>query len=213
MRINEVEKQVGITKKNIRFYEDQGLIHPERNKASGYRDYSEADVMLLFQIKLFRKLAIPIEEIRKMLSGKLTLTDCLERHRIYLDHEVRNLELVKMMCQNLSEQSAGLADLQAVPYLEELQEYEKGGNRFMNVTKVDVGKKKRGAAIAAGVMIALILLWDVLILILNAWDPAPPFFIAVMIIIPTLIIVGIVLALKERMKEIDGGEEDEAAKY
>ena len=97
MRINEVEKQVGITKKNIRFYEDQGLIHPERNKANGYRDYSEADVMLLFQIKLFRKLAIPIEEIRKMLSGKLTLTDCLERHRIYLDHEVRNLELVKMM--------------------------------------------------------------------------------------------------------------------
>lgn len=213
MRINEVEKQVGITKKNIRFYEDQGLIHPARNKTNGYRDYSEADVMLLFKIKLFRKLSIPIEEIRKMLCGMLTLEDCLERHQIYLNHGIRNLELVKMMCQKLSEESASLADLQTLSYLEELQEYEKGGNHFMNVTKVDVGKKKRGAAIAAGVMIILILLWDILVLILNAWDPAPPFFIAVMIIIPTLLIVGIVLALKERMKEIDGGEEDEAAKY
>lgn len=28
MKINEVEAQVGITKKNIRFYEEQGLIAP-----------------------------------------------------------------------------------------------------------------------------------------------------------------------------------------
>ncbi len=28
MRINEVEAQVGITKKNIRFYEEQGLLLP-----------------------------------------------------------------------------------------------------------------------------------------------------------------------------------------
>ena len=28
MKINEVEAQVGITKKNIRFYEEQGLLSP-----------------------------------------------------------------------------------------------------------------------------------------------------------------------------------------
>ena len=31
MKINEVEALVGITKKNIRFYEEQGLLKPGRN--------------------------------------------------------------------------------------------------------------------------------------------------------------------------------------
>lgn len=44
MKINEVEQQVNITKKNIRFYEQQGLLSPKRNLENGYRDYSEEDV-------------------------------------------------------------------------------------------------------------------------------------------------------------------------
>ena len=39
MKINEVEKLIGITKKNIRFYEEQGLLSPSRNRENGYRDY------------------------------------------------------------------------------------------------------------------------------------------------------------------------------
>ena len=47
MKINEVEQLVGITKKNIRFYENQGLLHPDRNKTNGYREYSDEDVTCL----------------------------------------------------------------------------------------------------------------------------------------------------------------------
>ena len=56
MKINEVEALVGITKKNIRFYEEQGLINPRRNSENGYRDYGEEEVAVLRQIKLLRKL-------------------------------------------------------------------------------------------------------------------------------------------------------------
>ncbi len=44
MKIKEVEQMVGITKKNIRFYEEQGLLSPKRDKENGYREYDEADV-------------------------------------------------------------------------------------------------------------------------------------------------------------------------
>ena len=47
MKINEVEQRVGITKKNIRFYEEKGLINPGRLAENGYRDYGEADVEML----------------------------------------------------------------------------------------------------------------------------------------------------------------------
>ena len=42
MKINEVEAAVGVTKKNIRFYEEEGLISPRREPGNGYRSYSEA---------------------------------------------------------------------------------------------------------------------------------------------------------------------------
>ena len=69
MKINQVEQLVGITKKNIRFYEEQGLLSPGRNRENGYRDYTEEDVKKLEQIKLLRKLGLPLEEIRMMQAG------------------------------------------------------------------------------------------------------------------------------------------------
>ena len=72
MKINEVEAQVGITKKNIRFYEAEGLLKPQRNSDNGYRDYGEGDVAALRQIKLLRKLGVPLEEIRQMQTGVST---------------------------------------------------------------------------------------------------------------------------------------------
>ena len=38
LKINEVEALVGITRKNIRFYEAEGLLAPRRNSENGYRD-------------------------------------------------------------------------------------------------------------------------------------------------------------------------------
>ena len=73
MKINQVEELVGITKKNIRFYEDQGLINPNRNLENGYREYSLDDVKILNQIKLLRRLEVPIEEIRKLQQNQTSL--------------------------------------------------------------------------------------------------------------------------------------------
>ena len=51
MKINEVEALVGITKKNIRFYEAEGLLTPRRNSENGYRDYGEVEVETLEMVK------------------------------------------------------------------------------------------------------------------------------------------------------------------
>lgn len=62
MGIKEVEKQTGISSQNIRFYERQGLLSPERNPENGYRMYGEEEVEQLKRIKLFRKLDMPVED-------------------------------------------------------------------------------------------------------------------------------------------------------
>ena len=102
MKINEVEQLVGVTKRNIRFYEKEGLLSPGRTD-NGYRDYSEADVEALRKIKLLRKLDVPLEEIRRMQQGTLTLTDGVRRHIIQLERAQDNLATMRSLCQELAE--------------------------------------------------------------------------------------------------------------
>ena len=45
MRIGEIAKLTGLNISNIRFYERKGLLCPEREEDSKYRDYTEADVL------------------------------------------------------------------------------------------------------------------------------------------------------------------------
>ena len=104
MKINEVEAQVGITKKNIRFYEEQGLLSPRRNSENGYRDYGEEEVKILRQIKLMRKLGVPLEEIRQMQSGAHTVGDGMRRHLVTLERERHNLEQAERLCETLKDQ-------------------------------------------------------------------------------------------------------------
>ena len=77
MKIKQVEELVGITRKNIRFYEEQGLLSVERAE-NGYREYSLKDVKRLQEIRFLRKLFIPIEDMREVFEGKKSLTSCLE---------------------------------------------------------------------------------------------------------------------------------------
>ena len=52
----------------IRHYEKLGLVPQPPRRASGYRDYSEADVQRLRFIANARDLGFPIEEIRTLLE-------------------------------------------------------------------------------------------------------------------------------------------------
>ena len=88
MKISQVEELVGITKKNIRFYEDEGLLSPERDPENGYREYSLMDVDELMKIKFLRKLSVPLEDIRKVQKKELSLSMCLEKQSINLKNEI-----------------------------------------------------------------------------------------------------------------------------
>lgn len=73
MNINQAEKLTGVSKRNIRFYEKEGLFIPERDEVSGYRKYGENEIRKIKFIKMLRMLDMPLEEIRKVLEEQETL--------------------------------------------------------------------------------------------------------------------------------------------
>ena len=213
MKINQVAELAGITSKNIRFYEDQGLIKPGRDPENGYRDYSPEDVEQLKRIKLLRQLGIPCEKIRKMQNGELDFDSCMAEHMEKLDRDGENIEHMKTMCRMLSEEVDDIFEIRASDYLEKMRELEKGGVRFMNVKMSDVKKRKTGAILAAVVVIMVMVLLIAVMLWANSEDPAPPVILALVIITFGVIIVGTIIALKQRLDEVKRGEIDEASKY
>ena len=105
MKINEVVKITGLTKKAIRLYEDRGLITVDRSE-NGYRDYSEKNIKILEQIKLLRTAGVSITDIRLLFSGMLSLDDIIEKRKKEIDAESGLNSERYAFCESLTQRIA-----------------------------------------------------------------------------------------------------------
>ena len=213
MKINQAAELAGITSKNIRFYEDQGLITPARDASNGYRDYSMENVEQLCRIKLLRMLGISCENIRRLQSGELDFDTCMDDHITELEKTSSNIEHMKTMCRMLRDEADSLSEIKASVYLERMKELEKGGAKFVNARMTDMRKRKTGAIISAIVIFTFLILVIGAMLYFNASDPAPKGVIVFFIIVGAVIAVSVGYVLKQRLDEVRKGEIDEASKY
>lgn len=86
---SEIQKETGLTRKAIEYYEDKGLIHPQKSE-NGYRDYSTKDLEILKKVSTFRKLGMSISEISQCISsGGDSLSSILreKQHQLNLDEK------------------------------------------------------------------------------------------------------------------------------
>ena len=217
MKINEVEARVGITKKNIRFYEAQGLLSPRRNSENGYRDYGPDEVETLRRIKLLRKLGLSLEEIRQMQSGAHTVGDGMRRHLVTLERERRNLDRAMELCAALTMREERLDDLDAGALLDEMARMEREGTTFQDKQRGDI-RPLRYVVPGAITLLTVLLMAGLIALILWGFsidtEEAPPLpLLIVFIAIPGSVILGVVLALVQRVRELGRGEMDDARQY
>ena len=120
MTIKELETLVGMTRANIRFYEQAGLISPAR-QPNGSRDYSQGDADTLSKIKLLRRLHLDLDAIRALQSEELTLAEALEKQLAALEADQTALDRARQICRELRESGTGYADLDPKPWLAELE--------------------------------------------------------------------------------------------
>ena len=213
MKIKQVEELVGITSKNIRFYEEQGPLSPERAE-NGYREYHQEHVDTLKKIKLLRKLGVSVEEIKRALAGTLSLQECLERHLRLLEKEQENLTNMETLANAILTQNPSPDTLQTDEWLDEMEKMEREGVDFVKVDKIDIHMKKKMGAVIGGILAIIFLLLPIILLLwANSQEPLPLGVLALFIVIHAIIIICVLIVLKSRLKEIEGGEEDEAAKY
>lgn len=130
MKINDVEKQLGITKANIRFYEKEGLLTPGRSE-NGYREYSEADIARLKEIVIYRKLGIPVQQIEDILDGAVSLQEALDTNITALNAEIEKLNGSLALCKQLKAEDARTLDTER--YWEIIHDQERLGLQFQSL--------------------------------------------------------------------------------
>lgn len=120
MTIKEVEELSNMTRANIRFYEKEGLITPQRD-SNGYRNYTEQDVDILKRIRLLRTVHLGLEEIRSLSEKESELTDVLLIHLRTLKKEQKDLEQSKAICEQLCRDQAAYESFDAEHYFNLLE--------------------------------------------------------------------------------------------
>jgi DNA-binding transcriptional MerR regulator len=86
MRIGELGRRAGVSARTLRHYEELGLL-PARRRANGYRDYDDADLRAVSEIRSLAGLGFALEETRPFVeclrAGHATGGSCPDSIAVY----------------------------------------------------------------------------------------------------------------------------------
>ena len=99
MRLNEVIKQVDLSKRAIKFYEEKDLLKPKRDN-NGYRNYTDKDISLLKEISSYRKMGIALSDIKKILNDKDVLKQIIIEKKKEITISQNELEALEKFIEN-----------------------------------------------------------------------------------------------------------------
>lgn len=113
MNIGDVATHVGLPAKTIRYYEDIGLVQPQRS-ANGYRTYQQCDVHTLAFLGRARALGFTIEDCRSLLKlyadtdrASAEVKHIAQEHLGRIDRKIVELTEMRATLRRLVESCAG----------------------------------------------------------------------------------------------------------
>ncbi len=100
MRIREVERLTGLSRKAIRLYEAKGLLTVERSD-NDYREYGDEDVARLKRIAALRRAGVSITDIQLWQNGVISGSEMIDKRLSELLDETDTAESQTELCRHL----------------------------------------------------------------------------------------------------------------
>ncbi len=101
--VSMVSKNLGISSRMLRYYEQVGLIKSRRMEDYAYRVYDEDAIRRLRQIIILRKLRVPVKQIQEIFGNHdaVSVIDIFERNISELDEQITAVSTVKSILSRL----------------------------------------------------------------------------------------------------------------
>jgi len=113
MNITEAARASGLSAKTIRYYEEIGLVSPQRG-ANGYRHFGAEDVQRLTFLGRARRLDFPLQDCRDLLMlnadterSSADVREIALRHLAQVDERLAELSQLRRALQSLVDGCAG----------------------------------------------------------------------------------------------------------
>jgi Cu(I)-responsive transcriptional regulator len=107
MNVGDAARRAGLPAKTIRYYEEIGLIAPQR-AGNGYRDYSGDDVHRLAFLKRARNLGFSIDDCRQLMAlyqdrsrASADVRQIASDHVTAIEEKIRELQSMRATLQKL----------------------------------------------------------------------------------------------------------------
>ncbi len=217
MLVSDVESITGLSKKSIRYYEEVGLVHPTRNTENDYRIYSLEDIEKLKRIKFLRELNVSIHDMQLLDSGNLTLIDCMYDRIKKIEAEEEKFKKIRNMCVEISRSNDTFSTIEIEKYFRQMNILNKEGFTMRSVC-IDHSKKIRGAVLSS-LFFSIFFVFMIFMIFMISYfqfkysQKISWFIYFILIFLFLFPVISIVYNLIVRIREIKGGEEDEASKY
>ena len=81
LTVGQVAGSFGVSVRTLHHYDAEGLVVPSARTHAGYRLYTDADLARLATVVTYRRLGLPLSEVRALLDGEGTAEEHLRRQR------------------------------------------------------------------------------------------------------------------------------------
>lgn len=126
VKITDLTKQLGLSSRTLRYYEQVGLIKSVRPQFESFRYYDEASVERLRQVMILRKMQIPVKEIIRIYESPemSTIVEVFTNKINEIDKEVTALSELKSIVNTFLQKmiTSGVKKISALPLLYEEME-------------------------------------------------------------------------------------------
>lgn len=102
MNIKAAEELSGVSRQNIRFYEREGLLNPDRNLENDYREYQQEHIETLKMIRVMRMLDMPLDQIKLVLEGSISPAKAAKEQKQKLKAQQEQLSTAIRFCEEWS---------------------------------------------------------------------------------------------------------------
>ncbi len=158
MNITEIEKSVGLTKANIKYYQSEGLLAPGKNSETGKIDYTADDQAALKKIKILRTAGVPLEAIKTLMLSNKSMVDALNETEKALTDQMNILEEKRVLCMTIRNREEAFHNMDLSAYNLETQTPHVDPKAVCKSDKVFRSKFIDFLATLIGALAALVLL-------------------------------------------------------
>ena len=121
-KIKEVVRITGLTKRTLQYYDDFGLVKPNRT-AENYRLYGEDELRRLWKVLIYKEIGFRLDEIAVLLDvSEEDVHSKLEEKLDYINHGIHDLERIRHLIEKVLEY--GMPDAISAERIDELGNYK-----------------------------------------------------------------------------------------